>query len=230
MVKSQNLCNFILDVQRYQDSVKLKLMGDCNIIDSTTFEIDTYLKFFDNIGFDRGHRIDVYFFDNVLDGNPYLYAVKHDKKLKHKNKKSMYKLLNNPKLRAKNHITPKDLDEGFLQYLFFYELGEQFALKWHSNYHEKRIICSSDMLNSVIHDLKTSDMFTADSIGLIKLKEVSPQISIESTKKYYIITWLENRTHTGIFKCTYQISRKRPNTIDKIKEEKLLDIDIDFIY
>ncbi len=233
IVKSQNSCDFILNVQEYQDSVKLKRVGDCDIIDSTTFDVNTFLTFFDNIEFDKDYSIGVYFFDNSFDGNPYLYAVKYDEELKdkHKHKKSLHKYLNNPELRAKNHIVPMDSEEGFLQYLFFYELGEQFALKWHSNYNEKRIICSSDILDSVINDLKTSEWITADALGLKKLKEAaSPNIEIEKTDQYYIITWLENRTHIGIFKCTYRISRERPHLIDKIKEEKLLDIYMNFAY
>ena len=230
IVKSQNSCDFIMNVQNYQDSVKLKHVGEYDIIDSATFNINTFLKFFDNIEFENDYRIGVYFFYTFLDGNPYLYAIKNDQELKDKNKKSLYNYLNKPELRAKNHIVPKDSEEGFLQYLFFYEFGEQFALKWHSYYNEKRIICSSDKLDSVINDLKTSEMFSADSLGLIKLKEVSTNITIESTDKYYIISWLENRTHSGIFRCTYQISKKRPYKIDRIKEDKLLEINMKFIY
>jgi len=230
IVKSQNYCDFIMNVQNYQDSVKLKHVGEYEIIDSATFDINTFLTFFNNIEFEKNYRISVCFFDDFLNGNPYIYAIKNDQELKDKNKKSMYNYLNKPELRAKNHIVPKDSKKGFLQYLFFYEFGEQFALKWHSYYNEKRIICSSDKLDSVINDLETSEMFSADSLGLIKLKEVSPEIAIESNDKYYIISWLENRTHSGIFKCTYQISKKRPNKIDRIKEEKLLDIYMNFIY
>lgn len=141
IAKSQDNCDFIQNVQNYQDSVKLKYLGDYDIIDPTTFDINTYLSLFDNIKFKKDYNIGVYFFDNHLDGNPYLYALKNDQKLKDKNKKSLYNFLNKTEIRAKNHIVPKDSERGFLQYLFFYELGEQFALKWHSYYNEKRIIC-----------------------------------------------------------------------------------------
>lgn len=230
IVKSQNSCDFIMNVQNYQDSVKLKHVGDNDIIDSATFDINSYLTFFDNIEFERDYRIGVYYFDNFLDGNPYLYALKIEKELKNKNRNSLYNYLNKPELRAKYHIVPKNSERGFLQYLFFYEFGEQFALKWHSYYNEKRIICSPDKLDSVINDFETSEMFSADSLGLIKLKKVSPEITIESTDKYFIISWLENRTHSGIIRCTYQISKKSPNKIYRIKEEKHLEINMNFIY
>lgn len=230
IARSQDYCDFIQNIQNYQDSVKLKHIGDYDVIDSATFDINTYLSSFDNIEIKKDYKIGVYFLDNFLDGNPYLYALKDDQKLKDKNRESLYNFLSKTEIRAKNQIVPKDSECGFLQYLFFYEMGEQFALKWHSYYDEKRIICSSDKLNSIISELATSEIFSADSLGLKKLKEVSPKIIIEKSDKYYIISWLENRTHSGIFRCTYQISIKKPNKIDRIKEDKLLDIFMNFIY
>jgi hypothetical protein len=228
--KSQDYCEFIQNIQNYQDSVKLKFNGDYDIIDFTTFDIHTYLSYFDNVVIEKEFNIDVYFFDNFLDGNPYLYALTESQKLDDKNKRSLYNFLNKAEFRAKNHIIPKDSEKGFLQYLFFSEMGEQFALKWHSNYNHKRIICSTEVLTNVIDKLSKSDMFTADSLGLIKLKNISPEIMIERNNKEYTITWIENRTHSGIFRCSYRISRNSPYEINKTKEKELLDININFLY
>lgn len=228
--KSQNYCELIQKIQNYQDSVKLKSIGDNDIIDSKTFDIHTYLSYFDSVEVEKGFEINVYFFDNILDGNPYLYVLKENKKIVDKNKNSLYKFLNKTESRAKNHIIPKDSEKGFLQYLFFSEMGEQFALKWHSNYNEKRIICSSETLTNVINELSNSKKFTADSIGLTKLKDVSPKILIERNNKDYTITWIENRTHSGVFRCTYQLKRNEPYEIIRTREEKLLEINMNFIY
>lgn len=228
--KSQDYCNFIQKIQNYQDSVKLKSNGEFDILDSNTFDIHTYFSFFDKIEIEKGFKINVYFFDNFLDGNPYLYALKENKKIADKNKKVLYKVLNKPDFRAKNHIKPKDSEIGFLQYLFFSEMGEQFALKWHANYKRKNIICSSDMINRFIKEHANNEMFSVDSTSLEKLKLYSPEPTIKSNDEYYEITWIENRTHSGIFKCTYQIDRKIPFRIVRINEDKLLDININFIY
>lgn len=260
LANSQNNCNFIQDIQKYQDSAKLKRIGDSDIIDPTTFNIQTYLSYFDNIKFEKGLKFGVYFFDNFLDGNPYLYAIKENQKLNLLNKKSLYKFLNKPQSRAKNHLAPKDSDYGFIQYLFFNEMGEQFALKWHANYNAKYIVCTSEEISKIIEELsdsKTSStdsneeitdsitsstdsivevevseskMFSADSINLKRFKNVSPQILVDRNSEYYMITWIENRTHSGIFKCTYRINREVPYDIVKTNEEKLLEIQIGFIY
>lgn len=242
IAKSQDFCNFIENVQNYQDSVKLKHVGDYHIIDTTTFDIDTYLSSFDNIVIEKEYKVDVYFFDNVLDGNPYLYALKNDQSLNDKNRKSLYKFLNNPEIRAKNHIVPKDFEIGFLQYLFFCEMGEQFALKWHSYLNEKFIICSKKKLDEVINQLKkynqphTEDSeiemseFQVDLQELDKLAQISPMVEVEMSNDFCTVTWIEDRTHRGIFKCKYQIQRKFPFKIEKLNEERLLKISIGFLY
>lgn len=242
IAKSQDYCNFIQNIQSYQDSVKLKHVGDYNVIDSETFDINTYLSLFDNIEVEMDYKIDVYFFDNFLDGNPYLYALRNNQILLDKNKKSLYKFLNKSEIRAKNHIFPKDSEKGFLQYLFFCEMGEQFALKWHSNYNEIFIICTEKKLDKVINEFKKynqpitgedeSEMpaFQVDLGDLDKFAQINPAIEIEMTNEFCEVTWIEDRTHSGIYKCKYKIQRQFPYKIEKINEEQLLEITIGFLY
>jgi hypothetical protein len=242
MAKSQDYCDFIENVQKYQDSVKLKHIGDYDFLDSETFDIDKYLSSFDNIVIEKGYKIGVYFFDNFLDGNPYLYALKNDERLYDKNHKSLYIFLNKPEIRAKNHIVPKDSEIGFLQYLFFYEMGEQFALKWHSNYNEKFILCSKKKLDEVIKEFKKYNQtqtgeneteipaFKVDLQALNKIAQIHPAVEIELTNEFCAITWIEYRTHSGIYQCKYRIQRQFPFKIEKINEEQLLEITIGFLY
>lgn len=243
IVKSQNSCDFIMNIQNYQDSVKLKYVGDHHIIDSATFDINTYLTFFDNIEIEKDYKIGVYFFDNFLDGNPYLFAIRDGEEFKTNNKKSLYEFLNKKEIRAKNHIVPKDSEIGFLQYLFFCEMGEQFALKWHSNYNEKFILCSKKKFEEVINEFKkynqpqtgeneaeTSAFFQVNLEELDKFAQINPDVKIEMTNEFCEVTWIEDRTHRGIYKCKYKIQRQFPYKIEKINEERLLEISIGFLY
>ena len=242
VLKSQDYCEFIQKIQEYQDSVKLKNSGDFNIIDTTTFNIHEYLSFFNEIGIEKGIRIGVYFLDNFYDGNPYIYALRSHEKLIDKNKRALYKFLNQPESRAKNHIKPNDSKIGFLQYLFFYVMGEQFALKWHSNYNEKYIICSEKKLKNVVNEFKKYfqpysnkkeievPLFRVDSIQLKKIEKINPAIKLEFGNEHCTISWIENRTNKGIYRCTYKIQREAPNEIEIVSEEELLDITIGFIY
>jgi hypothetical protein len=242
IANSQDYCDFIQNVQNYQDSVILKYNGDCDVIDSETFDINTYLSSFDKIDVEKDYKIGVYFFDNFLDGKPYLYALKNDQVLNDRNKRSLYKYLNQPEISAKNHIVPNDSDEGFLQYLFFHEMGDQFALKWHSNYNEKFIICTKKKLEEVINEFKKCNQpqtgenetetpaFQVDLQELNKLTEINPNVEIELTNEFCTITWIEDRTHIGIYKCKYKIQRQFPYKIERINEEQILKITIGFFY
>lgn len=240
--KSQSYCDVIERIQNYQDSVKLKRSSDFDILDSSTFDIHQYLSFFDEIEIEEGIKIDVYYFDNFLDGNPYLYALKVGQKLITQNKKSTYIFLNRDEIRAKNHIKPKDTNNGFLEYLFFSEFGEQFALKWHANYNNKYIICSNKRLDAVVNEfLKYNKIdtlenerelpsFAVDLRELDTFAQIDPSIKIVSTDKTITIKWIENRTHDGIYASTYVIQRQFPFEIKKIKDDILLKITIGFLY
>jgi len=242
IAKSQDYCDFIQNVQNYQDSVELKQVGDSDILDSETFDVRTYTSLFDNIEIENEYKIGVYYFDNFLDGNPYLYALKDGEEFKTRNKKSLYDYLNKTEIKARNHIFPKDSEEGFLQYLFFCEMGEQFALKWHSNYNAKFIICTKKKLDEVLNEFKkynqpqTGDAetempaFQVDLGELDKLSQIDPTVEIEMTKEFCEVSWIEDRTHDGIYKCKYKIQRQFPYKIDKINEERLLEITIGFLY
>ncbi|PKO97256.1 MAG: hypothetical protein CVU12_01875 [Bacteroidetes bacterium HGW-Bacteroidetes-7] len=225
--KSQDYYGFIQKIQSYQDAVRLEKM---TAIDSSTFNIKTYLSFFDNININDDYKIDVFFLDFFTGGYPLLYAHKESENIGDMDKATLRAFLKRKDISAKYHISPKDSKIGFLQYLFFATLGENFALKWHSNIGIKRIIYSSDNLNNEIHKLKTSDMFSTDSLELVKLKDVSPKIKIKKQRNYYIVSWLENRTHFGIYRCSYKVDRNKPYSIEKIKEERVLKIDMNFIY
>lgn len=242
IAKSQDYCNFIENIQNYQDSVKLMHIGECDIIDSKTFDIKTYLSTFDNIVVEKGYNIEMYFFDNFLNGNPYLYALKNNQKLKVENGNSLYAFLNKAEIRAKNHISPIDSEIGFLQYLFFCEMGEQFALKWHSHSFEKYIFCSNKKLADVITELRKYNqpmtdgeeadgpLYEVSLEELDKVAQINPAVEIELSNEYCTVTWIENRTQSGFYKCKYRIQRKSPYIIEKVNEERLLEIRVGFCF
>lgn len=114
IAKSQDYCNFMQNIQNYQDEVRLIRSSEYDIIDPNTFNIGTYLSKIDNILVEKGYNIEIYFLDNFLDGNPYLYTLKNNQKLKGENTNSFYTFLNKPEVRAEYHVSPKDSEIGFL--------------------------------------------------------------------------------------------------------------------
>jgi hypothetical protein len=120
-------------------------------------------------------------------------------------------------------------------------MGEQFALSWHSNYDYKYVVCSRQKLNSLIDSFRSciiddsSDEeiefdFSVDANELKELEQTDPEITINSNKDHYIISWIENRTHRGVYRCTYKIQKQYPYKIEMIREKLLMSIEIGFLY
>jgi len=121
-------------------------------------------------------------------------------------------------------------------------MGEQFALKWHSNYNKKFIICTKNKLDEVINEFKKYNQpqtgeneaempdFQVNLEELDKFSQINPEVKVEMTKEFCEATWIEDRIHSGIYKCKYKIQRQFPYKIEKINEERLLEITIGFLY
>lgn len=93
-----------------------------------------------------------------MDGNPYIYVLINDYTIKDyiERKKStkifqaqidfesfyystMSDFLKTSSNKAKFHVTPEESPEGYFQYLYVDEMGELFALLWHSSYNSQEL-------------------------------------------------------------------------------------------
>ncbi len=132
--------------------------------------------------------------------------------------------------RACNNLIPEDSPKGYLQYLFFHQMGEQFALYWHSYYGEKAVICSEKDIKHYLNRYKEGDSFSynEDEIRDLLHVDLTPKIKLDSSR--CTITWYEIYTHAGIFKRTYTIERKYPFRIKNVDKEEITTITADFVY
>ena len=249
VASAQNACAFIEKVNQYQDSVKLNYGQETITIDSTTFDIDTYMSFFESLILPNGRKCHCTYIDNLLDGAPILFIesdsfnledyidrLLEGKRFQNEQKRkafiaeSRYEFVTSATRRAQNNVIPTDSPEGYLQYLLFSEMGEQFALHWHSNYFEKYVLCSTENIQSFIERYSDNDMFYCSSEDLEIIKGLDPIPIIEINPKECSITWIEVETHNGVYKRTYSISRRKPYNYVKIYEIPIASINIGFIY
>jgi len=142
----------------------------------------------------------------------------------------LYKFLNDSTNRACTHIQPEESEEGYLQYLFFYLMGEQFALKWHALYNEKSIISSIEQIKQFVKEYRGNKMFETSNKELRKILKVNATTAIRFDSDNCIVTWYEIETHNGIYERTYKISRVAPYQVKQIKEKELVTIGMNFIY
>lgn len=271
-VEAQNYCNFIQKVQAYQafyDSLRYeRITNDDSIslngIDTTLFNINKYMKMFDKVTIPPEYECQVYFVDYFLGGEPILYVKEKkfdvDKYIEQKviekgipaNASAeeykdylFYKFVNEPQRRAFNNIKPDSTDEGFLQYLFFNQMGEQFGLEWHSKEFQKSVICSDYEMIKIINDYKNGNnkliyldnsapqdfqAFTLKIIDKKKLFEVDSFVKIKMLQDKCFISWYEFESHHGIFIRSYLINRYAPYQIEKVVDDKIADIIMNFDY
>ena len=134
-----------------------------------------------------------------------------------------------PGNRLCNNLIPDDSREGYLQYLFFNQMGEQFALYWHSYYGEKTVLCNKmDVEYFISKERKESFEFDENKIRDLLNFDISPTVELDSTN--CTIHWYEIYTHAGIFKNTYTIERRSPFRVKKIVSEQIAPISSKFIY
>lgn len=132
--------------------------------------------------------------------------------------------------RAFNYLIPVDSDMGYLQYLFFNVIGEQFALYWHSNYGYKKIISSKESVEYYLNYYKDNSDFSCELGKLENLlkTDVSPKTILNPDDCF--ISWYEIETHNGVFKRSYTIQRHPPYLIKKISSERVVGIAPNFFY
>lgn len=255
-IVAQHSSGFIERVQNYQNSVKIIHNGNFpDVIDTSTFNLNTYLQFFDKLSFPKGLKCDYVFWDADMAGYPIIYVKKdsfkmerylkkkskeYDRKNKIEKKKITPRLIqfhNNYIIsefaknnKASQYVMPEDNEEGYLQYLFFNLLGNNFVLKWHSNYGESSIIFSGDEMKRLYNYYSKTDDYSCNMNDFAKLLEINPSPVIEIKNDKCVVTWYEIRTHFGIHKMKFEIGRSSPYAIEKKEDILLLKINMDFIY
>jgi hypothetical protein len=92
-VESQTYTDFINKIQIYQDSVKLTSGKSSDTLDSITFNFGEYIRMFNKIKAADNYKLGCEYFDNFLDGQPYIYALKDSNSLYNTIKREALKII-----------------------------------------------------------------------------------------------------------------------------------------
>ncbi len=120
--------------------------------------------------------------------------------------------------KACNNVIPEDTKEGYMQYLFFHEYGEQFALAGHSLQKKRTIVCSETEVEEIAKrcagmkcdkNVPQEECCECDSIALAETLRTGVSPIIEMREDGCFITLYEKDT-SGLFKETFQVMRSQP--------------------
>jgi hypothetical protein len=213
------------------------------VIDTTTFNLEIYFKKYSKLKRDTNLYYGYFYLDNHLDGNPFIYVLDKDYTIKDyiERKKetkifqtridfesfyysTMSDFLKTSSNKAKYHLVPEESPEGYLQYLYFHEMGELFALLWHSSYDSRIVICSKYNLIKIIDKFNEdnySEIFPKD---ISKLKSIDPTPRVKINRRYCRITWYELEYWHGVYERTYKIKRSSRYKVEMMKEKQVARI------
>ena len=127
--------------------------------------------------------------------------------------------------RICNNLIPEDTPIGYLQYLFFHEMGEQFALFWHAYSLEKTVLCDkADVKYFLSHykEMKGNFEYEENKIRDLLYIDISPVVELDS--KNCSLGWYEIHTHKGIYKNTYTIERTYPFRVQRVSSDTIATI------
>lgn len=127
--------------------------------------------------------------------------------------------------RACNNLIPEDTPTGYLQYLFFNQMGEQFALFWHAHSLEKTVLCDKKDVKyflSHYNERKVYFEYEENKIRDLLNIDISPVVELDST--ICSIVWYEIHTQKGIYKNTYAIERTYPFRVKSVASESIATI------
>jgi hypothetical protein len=130
-----------------------------------------------------------------------------------------------------NNLIPDDSQEGYLQYLFFHEMGEQFALFWHAGCEEKTVLCNrKDVEYFLSYYRKRNSSYDYEENKIVDLlnSDISPVVELGLTN--CTISWYEIFTCRGIFKNKYTIERTYPFRVIKVESENIMKVSPQFFF
>ncbi|MCU4158076.1 hypothetical protein J1N10_19025 [Carboxylicivirga sp. A043] len=246
-LSGQQHFDFIDKIQDYQQNVELDNSSDYTIIDSTTFDIGKYLGMFDKLEIETRLKPQLFYVADMFGGCPYLVAIEdtfnvseYVKSELETIKKDKYYDPDNARgaviselmvetENLKDFIIPINSKDGFVQYLFYSEMAECFALYWHSNYRKKLIISSTKKFKERMKPFLKSDLYSVNKkrYSSLKKQDLSPQVAFRDGK--YIIIWYEILPHNGVYKRKYEIENHLPYKIEMVNEENVLQIQANYI-
>jgi hypothetical protein len=123
--------------------------------------------------------------------------------------------------RVFRYISPVDSEMGYLQYLFLYVMGEQFA------YLVKQIIYSRESVQFYLDYYKDIPNYHTEKFKNLLNIDLSPKAML--TSEDCSISWYEIELSRVVFKRSYSIQRHPPSRIKRISSEKIVEIDNDII-
>lgn len=201
------------------------------------FDPNKVFEIFDHLRMEEGYTLDYVYDSNPMGGYPELYARRIDS--------NRYATLldyteAHPECFEKNapsdcfylnHVKTDDTEEGFLQLVILYRMGDQFYLDWHANYNDAVVIVGNEGLEKIIKERSNTSFgaqFTNSQLVKAKRIDPTPEVLFNDKSVSVKIVWFTK--WGGFFETTYQVNRQFPHLIQVMEKENLLEYECDIMF
>ncbi len=200
----------------------------------SSLNVKEYFNILTNISMEKGWNIDYIYKGDGSGSYPILFTFKGNKfndwdKIYKKYNKESSSLHSEKYIDYLNHIRCDGTSDGFFQYVALSIIGSQFALGWHANYHDDRIICTKKTLNKI---LKLKDekwyKFNDEQIACAKKIKILPVITFNENKvKVRVVIFTK---WGGFIERIYHIKKSNPYKFIKIENNVLCKYDCGIMF
>jgi hypothetical protein len=201
------------------------------------FDPNKVFEIFDHLKMEEGFTLDYVYDANSMGGYPELYARRIDSE-------RYETLLDYTEAHPEcfedgaptdcfymNHVKADDTEEGFLQLVIFYRMGDQFYLVWHANYNDAVVIVGNEGLEKIIKersDTSFGAQFTNLQQNEAKRIDPTPEVIFNDKSVTVKLVWFTK--WGGFYKTTYQVARQFPHLIQTIETENLLEYECGIMF
>lgn len=206
------------------------------------FDVNEFFSALPHLEVQKGYAIDYIQFQSY-DGAPFLYARKIGeypysslddlKKEYEQTWKNIYNSSGSPEVKEKayweyrynymNYIQINEFTQGYIEFLIFRIMGNQFYLMGHTNYNDVRPICTFDDLERA---MRSFDAVGWDEDTKKPLKEEAHKIDLSPKVEYQrgivIVKLFYFTQFGGLYKSETTIQRSFPHQIIKEEIEQII--------
>ncbi len=243
---------FVKEVNLFQHYIeRFFYNGEIFGEDGEKFPIESYMRIYDMIQLNAGFLLKCAYTRDGLGGRMNILASQQEIELKVLKQNLLTEYSNTSlsrsydlmweqfdilqryydSLSAKKNIYTFFSEMGCLQYLHFYEFAEAFAFEWHSAPCRKYVLTSVSDLKEIANNLKKCEGRFAyrsetleDLVKMLNRDEFFCPIFYFS-ENHCTIEWIEFHTHSGVYRCKYEIGKRMLTRqhLDKISVEAISD-------
>lgn len=188
------------------------------------FDVADYFPVLDHLSVESGYFLDYVYMYDGMGGFPVLYTLPEDEE-PFATLADYSKAGNTIRRDVPGYLNRIVIDgtpEGYVQMVVLDVMGDQFYLHWHANYNDWQLVCSDEVLQSLLSsDNLAGDALPADVRTQARALDVVPTVEQdEDVVRVQVVLFSQ---WGGFFRVTFTMSDDYPRAVYESERELLVE-------